>query len=268
MPSSNASAPARRSRATLSTSLPVPSIYSPVTFHQDSAFLAIGERMNANSSKKFKNAMIAGDWDITLQLAKEQVKEGAHVLDVCVDYVGRGGTEDMAEIVSRVATQAGLPLVLDSTEPQVLEAGLQHIGGKPVLNSANLEEGEEPGKRFDRVMSLAREYGAAVVCMCIDEDGQARTADRKVEIARRIRDLAVERYGIEALRPALRLQHPHARHRHRGEPERRHRDDRGDPSHQERDPRRVDRARAVEHQLRVQALGPPRAQQRVPPRMP
>ena len=174
------------------------SIYSPVTFHQDSAFLAIGERMNANSSKKFKNAMIAGDWDITLQLAKEQVKEGAHVLDVCVDYVGRGGTDDMAEIVSRVATQAGLPLVLDSTEPQVLEAGLQHIGGKPVLNSANLEEGEEPGKRFDRVMSLAREYGAAVVCMCIDEEGQARTADRKVEIARRIRDLAVERYGIEA----------------------------------------------------------------------
>ena len=142
--------------------------------------------------------MIAGDWDITLQLAKEQVKEGAHVLDVCVDYVGRGGTDDMAEIVSRVATQAGLPLVLDSTEPQVLEAGLQHIGGKPVLNSANLEEGEEPGKRFDRVMSLAREYGAAVVCMCIDEEGQARTADRKVEIARRIRDLAVERYGIEA----------------------------------------------------------------------
>ena len=104
----------------------------------------------------------------------------------------------MAEIVSRVATQAGLPLVLDSTEPLVLEAGLQHIGGKPILNSANLEEGEEEGKRFDRVMSLASEYGAAVVCMCIDEEGQARTAERKVAIARRIRDLAVERYGIPA----------------------------------------------------------------------
>ncbi|MEX1006986.1 MAG: methionine synthase [Acidimicrobiia bacterium] len=173
------------------------SIYTPVTFHQDTAYLAIGERMNANSSKKFRNSMIDADWDTCLQLAREQVKEGAHVLDLCVDYVGRPGTDDMAELVSRVATQAGLPLVLDSTEPQVLEAGLQHIGGKPVLNSANLEEGEEPGKRFDRVMSLAREYGAAVVCMCIDEEGQARTAHRKVEIARRIRDLAVERYGIE-----------------------------------------------------------------------
>ena len=149
--------------------------------------------MNANSSKKFRNAMIDADWDISLQMAREQVKEGAHVLDLCVDYVGRDGRDDMTEIVARIATQAGLPLVLDSTEPQVLEAGLQHIGGKPILNSANLEEGEEPGKRFDRVMSLAREYGAAVICMCIDEQGQARTADRKLEIARRIRDLAVER---------------------------------------------------------------------------
>ena len=173
------------------------SIYSPVTFHQDTAYLAIGERMNANSSKKFRNAMIDGDWDVSLQMAREQVKEGAHVLDVCVDYVGRDGRDDMTEIVGRIATQGGLPLVLDSTEPQVLEAGLQHIGGKPILNSANLEEGEEPGKRFDRVMSLAREYGAAVICMCIDEQGQARTADRKVEIARRIRDLAVARYGID-----------------------------------------------------------------------
>ncbi len=173
------------------------SIYSPVTFHQDTAYLAIGERMNANSSKKFRNAMIDGDWDVSLQMAREQVKEGAHVLDVCVDYVGRDGRDDMTEIVGRIATQGGLPLVLDSTEPQVLEAGLQHIGGKPILNSANLEEGEDPGKRFDRVMSLAREYGAAVICMCIDEAGQARTADRKVEIARRIRDLAVERYGID-----------------------------------------------------------------------
>jgi 5-methyltetrahydrofolate--homocysteine methyltransferase len=173
------------------------SIYSPVTFHQDTAYLAIGERMNANSSKKFRNAMIDGDWDTCVQLAREQVKEGAHVLDLCVDYVGRDGRGDMAEIASRVATQAGLPLVLDSTEPQVLEAGLQHIGGKPVLNSANLEEGDEPGRRFDRVMALARDYGAAVVCMCIDEDGQARTADRKFEIAARIRDLAVDRYGID-----------------------------------------------------------------------
>ncbi len=173
------------------------SIYSPVTFHQDSAFLAIGERMNANSSKKFRNAMLDGDWDVGVQMAREQVKEGAHVLDLCVDYVGRDGGVDMDELASRLATQAGLPLVFDSTEPHVLEAGLQHSGGKAILNSANLEEGEEEGKRFDRVMSLARDYGAAVVCMCIDEEGQARSADRKVEIARRIRDLAAERYGLD-----------------------------------------------------------------------
>ncbi|MET0894947.1 MAG: homocysteine S-methyltransferase family protein, partial [Acidimicrobiia bacterium] len=173
------------------------SIYSPVTFHQESAFLAIGERMNANSSKKFRNAMLDGDWDVGVQMAREQVKEGAHVLDLCVDYVGRDGGADMHELASRLATQAGLPLVFDSTEPHVLEMGLQHSGGKAILNSANLEEGETPGNRFDRVMSLARDYGAAVVCMCIDEEGQARTADRKVEIARRIRDLAVERYGLD-----------------------------------------------------------------------
>ncbi|MFI5045939.1 MAG: methionine synthase [Acidimicrobiia bacterium] len=173
------------------------SIYSPVTFHQDSAFLAIGERMNANSSKKFRNAMIDGDWDVGVQMAREQVKEGAHVLDLCVDYVGRDGATDMHELAGRLATQAGLPLVFDSTEPHVLEVGLQHSGGKAILNSANLEEGEDSDKRFDRVMSLARDYGAAVVCMCIDEEGQARTADRKVEIARRIRDLAVDRYGID-----------------------------------------------------------------------
>ena len=153
------------------------SIYSPVTFHQDSAFLAIGERMNANSSKKFRNAMLDGDWDVGVQMAREQVKEGAHVLDLCVDYVGRDGGIDMDELASR-RHPGRLPLVFDSTEPHVLEAGLQHSGGKAILNSANLEEGEEEGKRFDRVMSLARDYGAAVVCMCIDEEDRraARTA--------------------------------------------------------------------------------------------
>jgi 5-methyltetrahydrofolate--homocysteine methyltransferase len=173
------------------------SVYSPVTFHQESAYLAVGERTNANGSRKFRDAMLDADWDTCVQMAREQVKEGAHVLDVCVDYVGRDGALDMHELASRFASQAALPLVFDSTEPAVLEAGLQHSGGKAILNSANLEEGEEEGKRFDRVMSLARDYGAAVVCMCIDEEGQARSADRKVEIARRIRDLAVERYGLD-----------------------------------------------------------------------
>jgi 5-methyltetrahydrofolate--homocysteine methyltransferase len=173
------------------------SIYSPVTFQQDLAYLAIGERTNANGSRKFREAMLEADWDTCVQMAREQVKEGAHVLDVCVDYVGRDGTADMEEIASRFATQAALPLVFDSTEPQVLEAGLQHSGGKSILNSANLEEGEEPGKRFDRVMSLASEYGAAVICLAIDEEGQARTADHKVAICRRIHDIATQRYGLD-----------------------------------------------------------------------
>jgi 5-methyltetrahydrofolate--homocysteine methyltransferase len=173
------------------------SIYTSVPFAQDTAYLTIGERTNANGSRKFKEAMLARDWDMCVQMAKEQVKEGAHVLDVCVDYVGRDGVADMHEIAGRFATAAALPLVLDSTEPPVMEAGLQHIGGRALLNSANLEDGQAPGSRIDRVFALAREYGAAVVCLTIDEEGQARTADWKVRVAKRIHDLAVNEYGLE-----------------------------------------------------------------------
>ena len=197
----------RRVVETVSGRVPVPrqpvsepacaSIYTAVPFAQDVSFLGIGERTNANGSKKFRDAMLGGDFDTCVQMAREQVKEGAHVLDVCVDYVGRDGVADMGEIAGRFATQAAIPLVLDSTEPPVLEAGLQHIGGRAVLNSANLEDGEAPGSRCDRVFSLAREYGAAVICLTIDEEGQARTADWKVRVARRIHDLAIERYGLE-----------------------------------------------------------------------
>jgi 5-methyltetrahydrofolate--homocysteine methyltransferase len=129
-------------------------------------------------------------------MARDAVKGGAHVLDVCVDYTGEDGVDDMGQVASRFATQATLPLMLDSTEPDVIEAGLHHIAGKPILNSVNLEDGDAPGTRFDRFLSLAREYGAAVVCTCIDTEGQARTADRKLEAARAIHDLAVERYGL------------------------------------------------------------------------
>jgi len=173
------------------------SIYSHVPFHQELAYLAVGERTNANGSRKFRDAMLNADWDTCVQMAREQVKEGAHVLDVCVDYVGRDGTIDMDEIAGRFATQASLPLVFDSTEPPVVEAGLRHHGGKAILNSANLEEGEEIGKRMDRVLRLAREYGAAVICLTIDEEGQARTADWKLRVAHRIYDIATERYGLE-----------------------------------------------------------------------
>jgi 5-methyltetrahydrofolate--homocysteine methyltransferase len=173
------------------------SIYSHVPFHQELAYLAVGERTNANGSRKFRDAMLEADWDTCLQMAREQVKEGAHVLDVCVDYVGRDGTIDMNEIAGRFATQASLPLVFDSTEPPVMEAGLMHHGGKALLNSANLEEGEAEGKRMDRVFRLAREYGAAVICLTIDEEGQARDADWKLRVARRIYDLATQKYGLE-----------------------------------------------------------------------
>ncbi|HTJ74034.1 MAG TPA: methionine synthase [Acidimicrobiales bacterium] len=173
------------------------SIYTSVPFHQDTSFLVVGERTNANGSKKFRDAMLASDWDTCVAMARDQVKEGAHVLDVCVDYTGEDGVADMDEIALRFATAASIPLMLDSTEPPVIEAGLQWIGGKPVLNSVNLEDGDAPGTRLDRFLSLAREYGAAVVCTCIDQEGQARTADWKVRAARAIHDLAVNRYGLE-----------------------------------------------------------------------
>ena len=174
------------------------SLYSHVPFQQDTSFLVVGERTNANGSRKFRDAMLDADWDTCTQMAREQLKEGAHVIDVCVDYVGRDGVADMEEIASRFATQVPLPLVFDSTEPQVVEAGLRHAGGKCILNSANLEDGEGPGSRLDRVMTLARDYGAAVICLAIDEEGQARTADWKVRVCRRIHDLAVDHYGLDA----------------------------------------------------------------------
>jgi len=173
------------------------SIFSFVPFHQDASFLIIGERTNANGSKKFRESMLEGDWDSCVRTARDQEKEGAHVLDLCVDYVGRDGTEDMDELASRFATQVTVPLVFDSTEPQVMEAGLQRFGGRAILNSANLEDGEGEGSRFDRVCRLAREYGAAVVCLLIDEEGQARDVEWKMRVAHRIHDLATTRYGLE-----------------------------------------------------------------------
>ena len=178
------------------------SIYSPVTLGDTSGdagtnLLLIGERTNANGSKKFRESMLEEDWDTCVQMAKDQVREGSAILDVCVDYVGRDGAADMDEIAQRFATQSSVPLVLDSTEPEVLEAGLQWIGGRAVLNSANLEDGDADGSRADRVFRMAREYGAAVVCLLIDEEGQARDVDWKMRVAHRLFTLATERYGME-----------------------------------------------------------------------
>jgi 5-methyltetrahydrofolate--homocysteine methyltransferase len=174
------------------------SIFGFVPFHQDASFLIVGERTNANGSKKFRESMLAADWDTCLRVARDQEREGAHVLDVCVDYVGRDGTVDMDELASRFATQVTVPLVFDSTEPQVMEAGLQRFGGRAILNSANLEDGEGEGSRFDRVCRLARTYGAAVICLLIDEQGQARDIEWKLRVAHRIHDLATRHYGLES----------------------------------------------------------------------
>ncbi len=173
------------------------SLYSFVPFRQDTSFLIIGERTNAQGSKAFRQALTAEDWDGCLDVAHGQVRESAHLLDLSVDYVGRDGVSDMSELASRFATGVPVPLVFDSTEPDVLEAGLVHTGGRSVLNSANLEDGDGPGSRADRVFRLAREHGAAVICLLIDERGQARDLEWKMEVAHRLYDLAVHRYGLE-----------------------------------------------------------------------
>ena len=172
------------------------SIYTPVSFHQETSFLVVGERTNANGSKKFRDAMLGGDWDTCVAIARDQVKEGSHLIDVCVDYTGADGVADMEEIVSRFATQSTAPLMVDSTEAPVVETALSWIGGRAVINSVNLEEGDEPGTRLDSFLRLAKEFGAAVVCTCIDTEGQARSAEWKLRAATAIRDLAVGRYGL------------------------------------------------------------------------
>ena len=174
----------------------VASLYSHVPFRQDTAFLAIGERTNANGSKAFREALLADDFAGCVDIARSQTRDGAHLLDVCIDYVGRDGVADMREIVGRFATAATLPLVLDSTEPAVIEAGLELIGGRAVVNSVNYEDGDGPDSRMARLMPVVREHGAAVVALTIDEQGQARTAPWKIEVAERlIRDLTVN-YGM------------------------------------------------------------------------
>ncbi|WP_445525080.1 methionine synthase [Streptomyces cyslabdanicus] len=162
------------------------SLYQTVPFRQDTSYLAIGERTNANGSKKFREAMLEGRWDDCVELAREQIREGAHMLDLCVDYVGRDGVEDMRELAGRFATASTLPIVLDSTEVDVIRAGLEKLGGRAVINSVNYEDGDGPESRFARVTALAREHGAALIALTIDEEGQARTAAKKVEIAERL----------------------------------------------------------------------------------
>ena len=162
------------------------SIYQYVPFRQDKTYLAIGERTNANGSRAFRDALVAEDWATCVEIARDQIRDGAHMLDLSVDYVGRDGVRDMTEIASRFATSSTLPIVLDSTEPAVLKAGLESLGGRSVINSVNYEDGDGPTSRFARIMPLVKEHGAAVVALTIDEEGQARTAEWKLRVARRL----------------------------------------------------------------------------------
>jgi 5-methyltetrahydrofolate--homocysteine methyltransferase len=172
------------------------SLYQSVPFRQDASVLMIGERTNANGSKAFREAMLAADYGACIEIARAQIRDGSHLLDVCVDYVGRDGVLDMREVAGRFATASTLPIVLDSTEPQVIESGLEMLGGRSVINSVNFEDGEGAESRFARVMPIIREHGAAVIALTIDEEGQARTAEKKVSIAHRLITTLTEQWGM------------------------------------------------------------------------
>ena len=174
------------------------SMYQHVPFKQDTTYLAIGERTNANGSKAFREAMLEQRWDDCVRIAKDQIKDGAHLLDVCIDYVGRDGVADAREIVGRFATASTIPLVIDSTEPPVVEAALEMNGGRAVVNSVNFEDGDGPGSRIQQMMPIVKEHGAAVVALTIDEQGQARTAEWKVRVADRLVRSLVDEWGMNA----------------------------------------------------------------------
>ena len=175
----------------------VSSIYHHVPFAQDASVLMVGERTNANGSRAFREAMLAADWQACVEIARSQARDGSHLLDLCVDYVGRDGTQDMRELAGRFATASTLPIVLDSTEPAVVEAGLEMLGGRCVVNSVNFEDGDGPGSRYARVMPVVAEHGAAVVALLIDEEGQARTREWKVRVAQRLIEDLTGRWGLD-----------------------------------------------------------------------
>ncbi|NLX12081.1 MAG: methionine synthase [Phycisphaerales bacterium] len=171
----------------------VSSLYQSTTIRQDNSFLIVGERTNANGSKKFRELLAAEDIDGMVRMAKEQARTGCHMLDVCVAYVGRDERTDMERLMTRLSTEVTVPLMIDSTETEVIESALKLTGGKCVVNSVNLEDGE---KRCAEVLPLCRKFGAAVVALTIDEEGMAKTWSRKVAVAERLYRLATEQYGL------------------------------------------------------------------------
>lgn len=175
----------------------VASLYQHVSFEQDSAFLAIGERTNANGSRAFREAMLNGDSEGCLGLARDQLRDGAHLLDLCVDYVGRDGVADMDGLAAQLATAVTLPVVVDSTEPAVVETALRRLPGRSIVNSVNYEDGDGPRSRMATVMPIVVEHGAAVIALTIDEQGQARTAEWKVAVADRLVADLTGRWGLQ-----------------------------------------------------------------------
>ncbi|MEP0766867.1 MAG: methionine synthase [Fimbriimonadia bacterium] len=169
------------------------SLYQQVPYRQDTSFLIVGERTNANGSRKFRDLLLAEDWDEMAQMARDQEREGAHVLDVCMAYVGRDEVADVTTLIPLINQQATIPIMIDSTQPEVMEAALKLISGKPIVNSVNLEDG---GERLRRVLAMCRKYGAAVVALTIDEEGMAKTVDRKLQVAERLHRIATEEFGI------------------------------------------------------------------------
>ncbi|MBI1194409.1 MAG: methionine synthase [Gammaproteobacteria bacterium] len=173
----------------------VSSLYSSVPLRQENAVFAIGERANANGSKRFRELLAAEDWDALVGIGREQVREGSHALDVCVAYVGRPEASDMGEVITRYRGQITVPLVIDSTEVEVIESALKFLGGKSIINSINFEDGEE---KAATILGYARKYGAAVVALTIDEEGMAKGVDDKLRIAHRLYDFAVNQHGLPA----------------------------------------------------------------------
>lgn len=171
----------------------IASLFSVVDLKQTPPPLLIGERSNATGSKLFREMMISGDMDGMLDVAMKQVKAGSHAIDVNAAWAGRDENEDIKKIVSKYVKQINLPLVIDSVKPEVMESALKVYGGRAIINSANLEQGE---KKFDSICRLAKRYNAALICLTIDEEGMALTKEKKVNIAKRMYERAVNIHGL------------------------------------------------------------------------
>ena len=229
---------------------------------QEPAPLLVGERVNAQGSRKVKRLLLADDYEGILEVAREQQDSGAHVLDVCVALTERGDeAEQMSKLVKLISMSVETPIMVDSTEAAVIEAALEHIPGRAIINSINMENGR---KRIDSVVPIAKKHGAALVALTIDPVGMAKTRERKLEVARAIYDIVVGEYGLTRRGPDLRRADLHARDRRRGVDRQRARDDRGHPAHQARAAGGLHDPRRVERELRARSGGALRPQLGVP----